>query len=301
MNTEWLQEYIVFARHLNFSSAAKTLNMAQPTLSKHMIALEKWVGVPLIERGGSPQLTYYGHRFLECAQSTLTTLNSGVKACRELKHSNRPVRVQWFDHGTYLSDRLPRVKGIPFELTNTSTEGLDEPYFAVLDNDLVDIVSSLDFSIMPDFSKAAQERGIKTAATVAAPAALAMSAEHPLSRIGKLQRADLTQAEFLIVDRAYYDLWRSYIAHVLGGDLNLHLTLKSVHGVTANMGSIDLGRGIVFYTAEELRRFYSGRDDVVIIEELDGAPLSMPLGILYREDNENPLVHQLARHLTNNS
>lgn len=51
MNTEWLQEYIVFARHLNFSSAAKTLNMAQPTLSKHMIALEKWVGVPLIERG----------------------------------------------------------------------------------------------------------------------------------------------------------------------------------------------------------------------------------------------------------
>ena len=78
MNTEWLQEYIVFARHLNFSSAAKTLNMAQPTLSKHMIALEKWVGVPLIERGGSPQLTYYGHRFLECAQSTLTTLNSGV-------------------------------------------------------------------------------------------------------------------------------------------------------------------------------------------------------------------------------
>ena len=258
MNTEWLQEYIVFARHLNFSSAAKTLNMAQPTLSKHMIALEKWVGVPLIERGGSPQLTYYGHRFLECAQSTLTTLNSGVKACRELKHSNRPVRVQWFDHGTYLSDRLPRVKGIPFELTNTSTEGLDEPYFAVLDNDLVDIVSSLDFSIMPDFSKAAQERGIKTAATVAAPAALAMSAEHPLSRIGKLQRADLTQADFLIVDRAYY-------------------------------------------TAEELRRFYSGRDDVVIIEELDGAPLSMPLGILYREDNENPLVHQLARHLTNNS
>ncbi len=128
-----------------------------------------------------------------------------------------------------------------------------------------------------------------------------MSAEHPLSRIGKLQRADLTQAEFLIVDRAYYDLWRSYIAHVLGGDLNLHFTLKSVHGVTANMGSIDLGRGIVFYTAEELRRFYSGRDDVVIIEELDGAPLSMPLGILYREDNENPRVHQLARHLTNKS
>ena len=67
------------------------------------------------------------------------------------------------------------------------------------------------------------------------------------------------------------------------------------------MGSIDLGRGIVFYTAEELRRFYSGRDDVVIIEELDGAPLSMPLGILYREDNENLFVHQLARRVTNNS
>ena len=53
MNTEWLHEYIVFARHLNFSSAAKALNMAQPTLSKHMIALEKWVGVPLIDRGGN--------------------------------------------------------------------------------------------------------------------------------------------------------------------------------------------------------------------------------------------------------
>lgn len=301
MNTEWLREYIVFARHLNFSAAARALNMAQPTLSKHMIALERWVGVPLIERGGTPHLTYYGRRFLECAQLTLATLDAGVKACRELKHSHRPVRIQWFDHGTYLADRLPSLKGIPFELTNASTEGLEDPYFAVLENDLVDIVSSLDFSTTPEFSKAARERGITIAATTAEPGALAMSTEHPLTHAGKLKRTDLAHAEFLIVDRAYFDLWRSYITNLLGSDLNLHFTLKPVHGVTANMGSMDLGHGIVLYTAKELRRFYSGRDDVVIVEEIDGTPLSMPLGILYRKDNENPLVHQLAQRLTDNS
>lgn len=64
MNTEWLQEYIVFARHLNFSSAAKTLNMAQPTLSKHMIALENGWGFLSLKEAAAPSSPIMATAFL---------------------------------------------------------------------------------------------------------------------------------------------------------------------------------------------------------------------------------------------
>ena len=47
MNIETCREFIELAQCLNFTKAAGNLNITQPALSKHMLALEKEFGIEL--------------------------------------------------------------------------------------------------------------------------------------------------------------------------------------------------------------------------------------------------------------
>jgi DNA-binding transcriptional LysR family regulator len=50
MKIETLNEFVVFAKHMNFSSAARELYCSQPGLSNHIMTLEKELGFALINR-----------------------------------------------------------------------------------------------------------------------------------------------------------------------------------------------------------------------------------------------------------
>ncbi len=69
MKIEHLNEFLVLCDSMNYSKAAKTLFMSQPSLSTHIQNLEKEVGTALIERGDRRiRLTECGKIFLENAQ-----------------------------------------------------------------------------------------------------------------------------------------------------------------------------------------------------------------------------------------
>jgi DNA-binding transcriptional LysR family regulator len=70
MDISYLESYVVFARHLNFTSAARELNLTQPTLSKQIIAIERDVGAQLVNRNKQQlTLTHAGRVFLENASA----------------------------------------------------------------------------------------------------------------------------------------------------------------------------------------------------------------------------------------
>lgn len=94
MQIETLEEYVVLAKHLNFSKAAIELSMTQSTLSKHIAALEREVGFPVVERSGSVRLTQAGALLLDCAQQTANAYRSGLSRCRKLLAEASPVRLQ---------------------------------------------------------------------------------------------------------------------------------------------------------------------------------------------------------------
>lgn len=99
MRTEIIREFLVFARHLNFSKAAAELHITQPNLSKHMMELEREVGVELIDRKtygkNRPVLSEAGKFFFEEVSYIDTSFQSVLKRCRALGRSNaRDVRVQ---------------------------------------------------------------------------------------------------------------------------------------------------------------------------------------------------------------
>jgi LysR family transcriptional regulator, hypochlorite-specific transcription factor HypT len=84
LDLEWLEDFLALAETGNFSRAAEVRAIAQPAFSRHIRALEDWVGVELFDRSAHPAaLTAAGQRFLPLLQATLAQLESARTRARE--------------------------------------------------------------------------------------------------------------------------------------------------------------------------------------------------------------------------
>lgn len=54
MELSLLREFIVLSQTLNYTKAAEVLHLTQPTLSKHIVAMEKELGCSLLELRPTP-------------------------------------------------------------------------------------------------------------------------------------------------------------------------------------------------------------------------------------------------------
>jgi DNA-binding transcriptional LysR family regulator len=83
MDFHQLMAFERIAREGSFSRAAWALQIAQPTISARIQALEQEVGGPLFVRGGRRvTLTERGESFLPYARRALEVLNEGIEAAR---------------------------------------------------------------------------------------------------------------------------------------------------------------------------------------------------------------------------
>lgn len=82
LDLEWLEDFLALAETGNFSRAAEARSIAQPAFSRHIRALEEWVGVDLFDRSAHPAaLTPAGQRFLPLLEAILANLEAArIKA-----------------------------------------------------------------------------------------------------------------------------------------------------------------------------------------------------------------------------
>lgn len=82
LDLEWLEDFLALAESGNFSRAAQARAIAQPAFSRHIRALEEWVGVDLVDRSAHPAtLTAAGKRFQPLLQEVLAALEAArIKA-----------------------------------------------------------------------------------------------------------------------------------------------------------------------------------------------------------------------------
>lgn len=81
-----LESFVAVAEHLNFSRAARQLNLSQPPLTRHIKSLEAKLGVQLFLRDThSVTLTEPGKFFLEDARAVLNRLDQAGESIRRAK------------------------------------------------------------------------------------------------------------------------------------------------------------------------------------------------------------------------
>jgi len=90
MDTDQLRTFERIVREGSFSRAAWSLDLAQPTVSARIRALEQHVGGPLFARSGrGVALTDLGASFLPFARRALEVLDAGVEATRQVQVGQR--------------------------------------------------------------------------------------------------------------------------------------------------------------------------------------------------------------------
>lgn len=95
LDIEWLEDFVTLAESGSFSRAAEARAIAQPAFSRHIRALEEWVGADLVDRAAHPAtLTAAGKRFLPLTEDVLAQLIAArIKARMAHDHSVASLRI----------------------------------------------------------------------------------------------------------------------------------------------------------------------------------------------------------------
>ena len=88
MRTEHINEFMVLAKTLNYTSAAKELRISQPALSSHIMKLEEEIGASLFHRSHQRvHLTNEGAIFMKFAEVVLAQQEAVIKAIAQSKNT----------------------------------------------------------------------------------------------------------------------------------------------------------------------------------------------------------------------
>ena len=93
MEFRQLRYFIAVAEELHFGRAAKRLQISRPPLSQQILALERELGVELLIRGRSIELTEAGQVLLEHGRSASEAVTYAVQATREAGEGMTRLRV----------------------------------------------------------------------------------------------------------------------------------------------------------------------------------------------------------------
>ncbi|OON42228.1 hypothetical protein BTJ39_03115 [Izhakiella australiensis] len=197
MDQKSLTSFVVLAEELQFSRAAKRLNLTQSALSQQIARLEKELGIALFERTKrSVRLSECGHVFLPDAQKVIDDIKQASETARRAaKGQLGKIAVAYVDAAPFsllspivmhFRKLFPDVELVLHEMTS------DEQYSALL-NDQIDI------GLLRPLYKA---EWLHTATLLREPYVVAMHKDHELAGQDEVHIRALIQQKFLFTSKA---------------------------------------------------------------------------------------------------
>jgi DNA-binding transcriptional LysR family regulator len=279
-----MRYFVVLAETRHFGRAADRLHLTQPPLSRQIAALEKELGVRLLERHSrNAVLTAAGQRFLEDSRAVLASFD---QACRNARLAERgelgELSIGFMMHAAYTV--LPSLTRRYLTAYPEVEVKLKEVIPSSLPGDV--LAGRFDAGIM--FFPGAS-RGLESRAIHSEQLCLAVHASHELAARESINARDLDGQPLIVTPKdiapALSDAITNYCR--LGGfepTIRLETQLQQT---IVSLVAENLGLGLV---PESMRKL--GLADVVF-RNLDDAPVIEHV-ISWRPDNLNPT---LARFL----
>jgi len=246
LDIELIREFIVLTQTLNYTKAAQKLHLTQPTLSKHVVSIEKELGCSLLARDRrSVELTDAGTMFAAAAMQIVDTYDEVQLKLGELQRLD-PIRVngQLFDESigaiASIAATLMDAEGKPPIVYENPSEG-----------DFLDRLLSgqIDIALTYVDPERLEELGLEYMPLARSQFAALVNPDNPIARMKSVSIDDMRNLRFVrFVDKYASNGWA-----------NIESVCRE-HGFTPRTRTV-LGHNSMSYASVSL-----GADDVCILE-----------------------------------
>ncbi|MBB2169340.1 LysR family transcriptional regulator [Gluconacetobacter aggeris] len=275
-----MRYFVVLAETLHFGRAAERLHLSQPPLSRQIAALEKELGVRLLERHSRhATLTHAGRRFLADSKAVLAAFD---QACLNAQLAERgqlgELSIGFMMYATYtVIPGLVRRYVANYPMVHTR---LREVVPGSLAADL--LAGRFDAGIMfdPGFI-----RGLETSAILSEPLCLAVPADHPLAVRPLIEAKDLEDEPLIAAPVEVSSMLRDAIVQYCrsgGFEPTIRLETQLQHTIV-NLVAEGLGIALV---PQGIRKVTVAG---TIFRDLENAPIVNHV-VAWRPGNLNPAL-----------
>ncbi len=275
-----LRYFITLAEVKHFHRAAERLHLSQPSLSRHIAALENAVGTRLVERNTRQlMLTPAGESFYHEARNILNALQQAQQlACATAQGESGSLRVGFTMYSAHsvipqyvrlIRQHFPRIA---LQLEEAVTEDLPDKVLA----------GEVDLAVLVEDSARV---GLQTLTVLAEPLCVAMSRNHPAAKSRKLNIEQLRDDPFVMTSASAGSRLTSISmdycrAHGFEPQVSLQVRLQHT------MLSLVNDASYVALVPSSLRQL---KMDGIVFKPLVDAP-QVNLAVAWSSSNRNPCL-----------
>lgn len=286
MNFHQLKIFYAVVQRLSITAAASDLRLTQPAVSLQIKALEKNLGLPLLERGGSKlRLTQAGEALYRCAVSILHAKDEAERSIAELSAATKGKLILGANTtgGMYLLPRIVReFKGLyPETEVIFQIESTEWIYEKILQN-------VVDMGLV---GGPTEDRRFGVEQICLDHVALIVSPAHPFARAGKVSLSDLKAQPCILPSQG--SRTRQFVERKLKGvGVTLRVTMQ-LPGTEAVKKAVEANLGIAFVSQFAVERECSLGDlKIIPIERFE---LTRHMELIYRRQKYFSPVAQRFR------
>ncbi|EBY1389245.1 LysR family transcriptional regulator [Salmonella enterica subsp. enterica serovar Wagenia] len=275
-----LRFFLAVATELNFSRAAKRLNMTQPPLSRQIQLLEHQLGVELFDRTTrSVVLTAAGRRFFIEAQDLLQRAHVAMLNAQKMSQGNiGSVNISFVASAVYAflpmvvargKERYPHIDISLKEMT--TGEQFEALRLRQSDIGLVRAPSALT--------------GVSSEILVSEPFVLAVPRQHELATLSDITIAHLDKQPFIMYALS---AWQPFYELLTGMFRSNNIKPDYVQYIGSTLTILSLvnaGMGMAFVPESAARILF---DNIVYRHITLPAGIESLLYLAWRDDNDNP-------------
>lgn len=281
MKIEHLEEFVAVVKRGGITAAARELYLSQPSLSAHLDAVEKELGFKLFDRGNGAcaTLTREGIEFLPYAQNIIDSFTMGKNHCKQLRAELPPLKIMAIPPLSNEYDLLCTAANVKTKFVDFDFQS---DVFEAVAAGTLDLAFISDYAMVPEMVETAQRLGIRWEPTGESTIVLVVMASNPLACKDTLTARDLDKGTMVVTSTTLYEQWVATIKNAIGPGINLYSTIDASLGSSAEYARWNFGNSLYFCSLDLIRQRFANRTDIKVFHEIDGHPLLVRGGAIYR-------------------